>query len=124
MAFITYLDENEFNKKERALARYFRKNYKYLMFEVYPTLKKDKKIDGKYEIELPVEELFERVYGKMRLKFSVKNDVAILEDITPHEILMACFSRDIPTYKGIPYNENKDLKKIKMMEAMLWKNKK
>ena len=69
MSFITYLDENLYKKQENALSRYFRKNYKYLIFEVFPKLKEEGKIDGKYEVELPNSILFERVYGKMKLKF-------------------------------------------------------
>lgn len=123
MAFITYLDENEFNKKQKALKRYFMKNYKYLIFEIIPTLRKENKKEGKYEIELPTDELFKKVYGPMKLLFFVKNDVAIMEDIIPSEILQACFLRDVPTYKGIPYDTNKDLKKIKMMEKILCQKK-
>ena len=63
--------------------------------------------------------MFEKVYGKITLKFSVKNDIAILEDITPNDILMACYSKDLPTYKGIPYDSKKDLEKIKIMEALM-----
>ena len=91
MSYVKMLDEVDYMKKEKALARYFRKNYKYLIFEVYPKLKRDYKIDGKYEIILPTCELFERVYGKMKFKFSVQKDVALLEDITPQEILLACY---------------------------------
>ena len=119
MAFITYLDENEYKKKERALRRYFMKNYKYLIFKFYPTLKKDGKKDGIYKITLPTSELFEKVYGAIELHFSVRNDVAILENITPDRILMSCFERDIPVYKGIPDSTRKDLKKIKIMEALI-----
>ena len=116
---ITFLDENSFRKKQRALARYFRKSYKYLIFKALPTLTKENKTDGIYSLELPTEKLFKKVYGEIILKFSVQNDVAILEDIEPGEILLACYERDIPTYRGIPYNTVKDLKKLKIMEGLL-----
>lgn len=119
MAIITYLDENNFKKKERALRKYFMKNYKYLIFKFYPTLKKGGKQEGHYEIELPVDTLFEKVYGKMKLLFSVYKDTAVLEDILPNEILMAAHRRDLPTYKGVPYSSKKDLKKLKIMERLI-----
>lgn len=123
MSLIKYYDENLFTKKKRALARYFRKDYKYLMFEVVPKLQCDGKIDGLYEIEFPVEELFKKVYGPMILKFTVRNDVAIIEDIIPNDILIACYMKDLPIYKGIPFENEINLKKIKMMEAILCQKK-
>ena len=119
MAIISYYDENDFKKKERSLKKYFMKNYKYLIFDFYPSLKKEGKKEGKYEIELPVDELFEKVYGKMKLLFSVYKDVAVLEDIKPSELLLEGFRRELPTYKGVPYSSEKDLIKIKVMEKLI-----
>lgn len=119
MKAITYLDENLYRKKKKALARYFRRNYKYLSMKVIPALGKEGKKDGIYEIYLPTEELFEKVYGKIYLHFSVKNDVAIIEDILPNDILISCYEKDLPTYKGIPYETIKDLKKIKIVERLI-----
>ena len=123
MPSIKYYDENLFIKKKRALARYFRKDYKYLMFEVVPKLKCNGKIDGLYEIEFPIDELFKKVYGPMVLKFEVIKDTAIIEDLVPNDILIACYMKDLPTYKGIPYENEINLKKIKMMEAILCQKK-
>lgn len=119
MALIRLLDENLYIKKQRALRRYFTKTYKYLIFEVIPKLIQEGKIDGVYELELPTEKLFEKVYGKMLLKFSVKNDNVIIEDIVPNDILIACYSKDLRIYKGIPYETEKDLAKLKIMERLL-----
>ena len=119
MGFVTYLDYNLYRKLEKGLSRYFRRAYKYLIFEATTKLKLPNKIDGIYEVELPTDELFEKVYGKMLLKFSVKNDIAIIEDIQPREFLLKCFQRDLPIYKGVPYDTKKDLFKIKMKEIEL-----
>ena len=119
MKAITYLDENLYRKKKKALKRYFRKNYKYLEMKVIPNLVKENKKEGVYKLYLPTDKLFELVYGKMYLHFSVKNDVAVIEDIIPGEILISCYEKDLPTYKGIPYETIKDLKKIKIMERLL-----
>lgn len=118
MIILTYLNENEYRKKERALKRYFMKTYKYLTFKFYPTLKKKGKKDGVYQVELPTSKIFEKVYGPIEIHFSVRNDVAIIEDILPDGILMDCFMRDLPTYKGTPYKTKKDLAKIKIMEEL------
>lgn len=119
MVLIRLLDENLYIKKQRALRRYFTKTYKYLIFEVIPKLIQEGKIDGIYELELPTEKLFEKVYGKMLLKFSVKNDNVIIEDIVPNDILIACYSKELQIYKGIPYETEKDLAKLKIMEKLL-----
>lgn len=117
--FVSAIDENHFIKRRKALQRYFKKSYKYLIFEVLPTLLKSGKIEGHYSLELPIDELFKQVYGSMVLTFTVKNDVAFVENITPDEILDACYMGDLPIYKGIPYRDKKDLFKIKLMEAKL-----
>jgi len=118
MGIVVYLDENDFIKKQRALQKYFTKCYKYLIFKAIPKLKEPNKIDGIYEVELPSEELFKKIYGPMKLKFSVQNDIAVLEDIVPGEYLINCYMRDLPVYKGIPYNSEKDLFKIKLEVKM------
>lgn len=116
---IKYQNENEFRKRKKALSRYFRKNYKYLMYTVFPKLKEEHKVDGKYELELPTNDLFTRIYGPMKLLFSVKNDITYLEDIIPNNLLTLCYERDLPTYKGIPYASKKDFKKLKIMEKLI-----
>lgn len=119
MGIITYVDENDFKKKQRALRRYFMKTYKYFIFKFIPTLKKEGKADGKYEVELPTDKLFKKVYGPIKVLFSVKKDVTILEDIIPDEFLIKCFEKDLPIYKGIPYCTKKDLQKIKIAERLI-----
>lgn len=119
MSYVTFLDENLYTKKSKALRRYFMKCYKYLIFKAIPKLKEPGKKDGAYKVALPTEELFKRVYGEITLLFSVKNDVAVIEDITPDRILTACYTRDLPVYKGIPYETKKDLDKLKIMEGVL-----
>lgn len=119
MNFNTIFDENLYKKKRNALKRYFRRAYKYLIFEVIPKLKEHGKKDGLYELELPTDILFEKVYGKMVLKFYVKDDKAYFEDITPNDILLACHRSDLPIYRGIPYSSKRELDKLKIMERLL-----
>ncbi|MBQ6628540.1 MAG: hypothetical protein IJI98_11055 [Methanosphaera sp.] len=113
---ITYLDENEFKKRERAIKKYLMGAYKYWIFEVIPKLQKENKIDGKYELELPVDKLFKKVYGEVKVLFTVKNDVVILENIEPTEMLLDMHKRDLPSYKGVPYRNEKDKFKIELMK--------
>lgn len=119
MPHIEFLDENLYIKKKKGLSRYFRKAYKELIFEIIPKLKECGKKDGAYEIKLITEPLFEKVYGTITLKFSVKNDIAIIEDIEPNDILIECYMKNLPIYKGIPYSTQKDLFKLKLMEKDL-----
>lgn len=113
---ITYLNENEFKKRERAIKKYLMGAYKYWIFEVIPKLQKENKIDGKYELELPVDKLFKKVYGKVKVLFTVKDDVVILENIEPSEMLLDMHKRDLPSYKGVPYRNEKDKFKIELMK--------
>lgn len=119
MKLITFIDKNEYVRKKRVLQKYFKKTNKYLVFEVIPKLKEQNKIDGVYQVELPTDKLFEKVYGKIVLKFSVQNDIAIIETIEPNEILTECYRRELPCYNGIPYANSKDLTKIKIMEKLI-----
>ena len=118
MPSVRFLDENLYIKKKKGLSRYCRKSYKDLILNVFPKLVELGKKDGCYEVELWTEPLFEKVYGKIVLKFSVQNDVTIIEDIEPSEILIECYMKNLPVYKGIPYANKKDLFKIKMMEEL------
>lgn len=113
---ITYLNENEFQKKLRAVKSYNMMAYKYWIFEAIPKLQKENKIEGKYELELPFSKLFEKVYGKVKILFSVRKDVVILEDIIPGEILIDMHRKELPTYKGVPYRNEKDKFKINLMK--------
>lgn len=113
---ITYIDENEFKKRERVLKKYLMRAYKYWIFEAIPKLQKENKIDGKYELELPASELFKKVYGEVKVLFSVKDDVVILEDILPRDILTDMHRKELPAYKGIPYRDEKDKFKIELMK--------
>lgn len=113
---ITYLDEVDYKKKEKALRTYFWKTYDYLMEEIIPILQKENKIDGQYEVDLQAPKLFEKVYGKVKLLFRVQNDIVILEDITPSKMFMEMYSRLLPTHRGIPYRNERDKFKIELLK--------
>lgn len=112
--YMTMVDYVDFQKKVRFLAKYFRKTYKHLIFDILPTLKHKGDIEGTHIYKLPIDSAFNRVYGELELHYSVKDKAIVLEDITPGEILIAGYMDLLPIYKGIPYRDKKDLSKIKL----------
>lgn len=114
---ITYLDDT-FTRKLRSLSVYNKIAYKEFIFDILPKLKEENKIDGKYEVELSSSKKFKQIYGRTILKFSVIKDAVLLEDIEPSDFLMAGYRLKLPNYHGIPYRNNKDLSKIKLLEKM------
>ncbi len=112
---IRYDNENDFKKLERSLKKYCGKSWKYYCFQILPKLRKEHKLNGEYEINLLADDLFCKVYGDIKLLFRVENDVAILEKFIPEDILLDGYMLDLPTIKGIPFRDDKDLFKIKLM---------
>ena len=113
---VVILDENLFTKKVRGLKQYFIKSYKHLTFDIMPNLIEIGKKDGVYSVDIPIDWYFEKCYGKLQLLFSVKNDVVIIEDLIPSEILLQCHMKSLPIYHGTPYYSEKDLFKLRLLE--------
>lgn len=115
---ILILDEINYYKKVRGLEKYFAKSYKHLIFKTLPVLTAKGKKDGKYSVEIPIDHFFEKCYGKLELFFTVQNDVVIIEDIQPSDILFQCYMKYLPIYHGVPYYQKKDLFKLKILENL------
>ena len=95
---IEYLNENEFRKKERAVKKYNMLAYKKLIFEFYPNFR-DGKFDGvitskntgegiiKYDLKLPTDPTFAKVYHDIVLHYTVyeKQKIVMLNNITPEK---------------------------------------
>ena len=113
---VVILDENDYKKKLKGLRKYFMKSYKHLIFQIMPNLIEYGKKDGIYSVDIPIDDLFVKCYGQLQLYFSVKNDVVIIEDIMPCDILLQCHRGMLPLYHGIPYYQEKDLFKLKVLE--------
>ena len=110
-----YLDENEFKKKMRSLRKYNMRAYKYMIFKL------EQKLDikaGQHILELPTDYVFKKVYGQIKLKYSVNNNIVVLEDLTPTDILMAGHQTELSTYKGVIVRDEKDIKKIDLVLKM------
>lgn len=112
---IIFRDYNDYLKKKRSLEKLLGKSYRYYVKYVIPKLKKPHKKDGLYSIDLQADEIFNKTYGNLKLIYSVKNDIAIIENIEPNDILIAGYFKALDIYKGIPYRDEKDLFKIKIL---------
>lgn len=112
---ILFKDYIDYIKKKRSLDKYLGKSFRYLVVYAIPKLKQPNKKDGLYSIDLQADEVFNKVYGNAKLIYSVKNDIAIIEDIEPSDLLKQGYFQLLDTYKGIPYRDEKDLFKIRLM---------
>lgn len=115
---LTYLDENEFNKKLRALRKYCMRSYKDFIFNIIPKLKSTEFENGSYKYPLITDKMFKCVYGEIELVFSVNNNVIILEDLVPGDIFIDMHRKELECYKGVPVRNKSDIFKIKLMEKM------
>lgn len=112
---ITYLDFNEYKKLERALKVYLLRTYKELTFKVSSELRNKKQPNGNYELELYTDEKFKKVYGAIKLHYYVQNKHIVIINITPNEILKNLHKVIPNAYKGVPYTNEKELFRIKMI---------
>ena len=131
---LDYLNENTYKKLERALKKYNMLAYKKLNFDYYPSLragkfvgelvssnKKDK--TDTYELKLPSDYMFSQVHGDVILRYSVynKQNVVMLDTITPTDILLEGHMAELTTYKGVMIskaNASKDMFKIDLIQMM------
>lgn len=131
---LDYVNENEFKKLERALKKYNMLAFKKLNFEFYPALRNGK-FQGelvetnkkskteKYELKLPSDKMFTQIYGEVKLIYTVhkKDEVVMLETITPSDILLEVHRSELTTYKGIMIsksNASKDMFKIDLLNML------
>lgn len=131
---LDYVNENEFKKLERAIKKYNMLAYKKLNFEYYPALRngnflgekisQNKKLGTEtYELKLPSDHMFSQVHGDVKLKYVVykKDDIIILETISPEDILLEGHKAELKTYKGIMIsnqNASKDKFKIDLISML------
>jgi len=131
---LDYVNENEFKKLERALKKYNMLAFKKLNFEFYPALRSGKflgekvNVDKKngtetYELRLPSDKMFTQIHGEVKLIYTVnkKDDVVLLDEITPSQILLEGHMSELTTYKGIMIskkNASKDMFKIDLLNML------
>lgn len=131
---IEYLNENEFRKKERAVKKYNMLAYKKLIFDFYPGFREGKfdgvvvsknTVDGitKYELKLPTDSMFSKVYEDIVLHYTVyeMQKIVMLDNITPEDILTEGHQKELTTYKGVPISKShaeKDMFKINLLNML------
>ena len=131
---IEYLNENEFRKKERAVKKYNMLAYKKLIFDFYPGFREGNfngvvvsknATDGitKYELKLPTDTMFAKVYDELILHYTVyeMQNIVMLDNITPDDILTEGHQKELSTYKGVPISKShaeKDMFKINLLNML------
>ena len=131
---IEYLNENEFRKKERSVKKYNMLAYKKLIFDFYPSFR-DGIFNGvvvskntnegitKYELKLPTDTMFSKVYEDLILHYTVyeNQNIVMLDTITPEDILTEGHQKELTTYKGVPVSKShaeKDMFKINLLNML------
>ena len=131
---IEFLNENEFRKKERALKKYNMLAYKKLIFEYYQSFREGdfngvivskNTTEGitEYELKLPTDATFAKVYKDIVLHYTVYDNqrIVMLNNITPDDILTEGHQKELETYKGIPISKShaeKDMFKINLLNML------
>lgn len=131
---LDYLDENFFKKLERSLKKYNMVAYKRLMFEYYPKLRNGEFVGElisinkheqteTYELKLPTDSLFVKVYGEVKLNYTVykKQHTVMLNLLEPKDILIAGHKSELTAYKGIMIsktNAEKEMFKIDLLTRL------
>lgn len=116
---IFYDDTKELKNLLRSLRLYNKVAYKQVIFrDRLEELEFEKLKDGTYKAELKTDSLFKKVYGSCEVYMELgKKSIKIIR-IEPYDLLMAGYRKILDTYKGIPYRDNKDLFKIRMMDNL------
>ena len=131
---IEYLNENEYRKKERAIKKYNMLAYKKLLFDFYPNLRdgnfigvitshNEKEETTTYELKLPTDAMFAKVYEDIILHYTVYENqkIVMLDNITPDDILTEGHQKELNTYKGVPISKSraeKDMFKINLLNML------
>lgn len=128
---LDYLDENNFKKLERSLKKYNMVAYKKLMFDYYPKLRSGEFIGDlvsidkhdqteTYDLRLPTDSLFVKVYGEVKLNYTVykSEGTVLLNNLEPKGILLDGHKSELTAYKGIMIskaNAQKEMFKIDLL---------
>lgn len=131
---LDYLDENYYKKLERSLKKYNMVAYKKLVFEFYPKLRSGEFVGElisinkheqteTYELKLPTDSLFVKVYGEVKLNYTVyrSQNTVMLNLLEPKDILMDGHKSELTAYKGIMIskaNAQKEMFKIDLLSRL------
>ena len=121
---ITYENENEFRKLERALKTYNMLAYKDYIFDLLQKLKQGKTIgdeieENLFKVHLQSSEIVEFVYGESYFTYRIEDDnKAVLLSMEPREFLIAGHKKELPVYKGVPIAGPKDRFKVDLYSTL------
>lgn len=131
---LDYLDENYYKKLERSLKKYNMMAYKKLVFDFYPKLRTGEFVGElvslnkhdqteTYELKLPTDTLFVKVYGEVKLNYTVykSQNTVMLNSLEPKDILMDGHKTELTAYKGIMIskaNAQKEMFKIDLISRL------
>ena len=131
---LDYLDENNFKKLERSLKKYNMVAYKKLMFDFYPKVRSGEFVGElvsinkheqteTYDLKLPTDSLFVKVYGEVKLNYTVykQNNIVMLNNLEPKDILLDGHKSELTAYKGIMIskaNAQKEMFKIDLLSRL------
>ena len=131
---LDYLDENYYKKLERSLKKYNIVAYKKLMFDFYPKLRTGEFVGElvsinkhdqteTYDLRLPTDSLFVKVYGEVKLNYTVYRgqNTVMLNSLDPKDILMDGHKSELTAYKGIMIskaNAQKEIFKIDLLSRL------
>ena len=113
---IFFDDTKELKNLMRSLRTYNKRAYKQLIFkERFEELNFINYKDDLYTAELLTDEAFKKVYGVCKVIVLIRNEQAKVIGIEPKEIFSERYKRLLNTYKGVPYRNEQDLFKIKIV---------
>ena len=131
---LDHLDENYYKKLERSLKKYNMVAYKKLVFDFYPKLRSGDFVGElisinkheqteTYELKLPTDSLFVKVYGEVKLNYTVyrSQNTVMLNLLEPKDILMDGHKSELTAYKGIMIskaNAQKEMFKIDLLSRL------
>jgi len=128
---LDYLNENNFKKLEKSLKKYNMVAYKKLMFDYYPKLRNGEFVGDMvsinkheqtetYDLRLPTDSLFVKVYGEVKLNYTVykAENTILLNNLEPKGILLDGHKSELTAYRGIMIskaNAAKEMFKIDLL---------
>ena len=116
---VFYEDTKELKNLMRSLRLYNKWGYKQVIFrDRLEELEFEKLPNGLYKAELKTDKLFKKVYGACEVYMELGVKSIKIVRIEPYDLLMAGYRKILDTYKGIPYRDQKDLFKIRMMDNL------
>lgn len=116
---IFYDDTKTLKNLMRSLRIYNKRAFKQLSFrDRLEELEFQDLGNGMYKAELKTDSLFKKVYGSCEVYMELGKKSIKITRIEPYDLLMAGYRKILDTYKGIPYRDNKDLFKIRMMDNL------